>query len=463
MAASGAGVQVTADLAHPQVLAGRKMTTYLKVGLTGQERNAAAKRAPVNVAVVIDKSGSMAGQKIMDAREAAKQALDRLGADDVVSVVTYDDKATVIAPAASLANREAVKEAIDRIVAGGSTALFAGMSKGAEELRRHKLPNQVSRVVLLSDGMANIGPSSPQDLGRLGASLAKEGISVSTLGLGLGYNEDLMTELALRSDGNHAFIQNSEDLAGVFQREFGDILSVVAQRIRVRVKCAEGVRPVRVLGREADIHGQWVTLDLNQVYAQQHKYLLLEVELPEGPAGTDQTVAEAEVMWLDAVQGGEQKATVRSVARRTGDAGLIAGAMNKAVLVEVARLISTEKEALAVKLSDAGKHEEAVKAYHAACAWSLSEAKRLGSKELEELGNSQQERQQMFITGGASANAARKMSKSEDLKNRTQNSLAPVEKPSPPAQKTIPLKVRPKSAPAASSTGTSSSLLKKQP
>ncbi|WP_081892526.1 VWA domain-containing protein [Verrucomicrobium sp. BvORR106] len=417
-------MDLSVELAHPQILAGRKMTTYLKVGLTGQELEASAKRAPVNVTIVIDKSGSMGGDKMIHAREAAKQALDRLGAGDMVSVVAYDDAVSLISPATDLTDRERVKAAIDRIQAGGSTALFSGISKGAEELRRNKRPNQVNRVVLLSDGMANVGPSSPQDLGRLGASLAKEGITVTTLGLGLGYNEDLMTELALRSDGNHAFIENSQNLAGIFQTEFGDILSVVAQRIRVRVQCAEGVRPVRVLGREADIHGQDVELEMNQIYARQHKYLLLEVEIPEGAADTDAPVATAEVTSVNALTGAENRSLTRSVARRVNDPALIANTVNKAVLVEVARAISTEKEALAVKLSDEGRHEEATKAYNAACSWSLSEAKRLASPELEKLGISQQERLQMFNAGGVSANAARKMSKSEDLKNRTQNGLS---------------------------------------
>ncbi|MEZ0386906.1 MAG: VWA domain-containing protein, partial [Verrucomicrobium sp.] len=261
-------VTLSAELAHPQIAAGRKMTTYLKVGLMGNELEATANRAPVNVAIVIDKSGSMGGNKIVHAKEAAQQALDRLGMEDVVSVVAYDDEVHLISPPTGLKERDAVKAAIARIQAGGSTALFAGTSKGAEELRRNKRPNQVNRIVLLSDGMANVGPSTPQDLGRLGTSFAKEGITVTTLGLGLGYNEDLMTELALRSDGNHAFIQNSKELATIFQNEFGDILSVVAQRLSVRIQCAEGVRPVRVLGREADIHGQEVTVDMNQIYAR---------------------------------------------------------------------------------------------------------------------------------------------------------------------------------------------------
>lgn len=407
-------VRLSADLAHPSVLAGKKMTTYLKVGLTGFDLEAAAKRAPVNVAIVIDRSGSMAGDKIKHARDAAKQALDRLGPGDTVSVVSFSDKVEVVAPASSLSEREAVKAAIDRITSGGSTALFAGVSKGSEELRKNKQPNQVNRVILLSDGIANVGPSSPQDLGRLGAALSKEGITVTTLGLGLDYNEDLMTQLALQSDGNHAFIKESSDLAEIFQLELGDILSVVAQRLDVRIHCAEGIRPVRVLGREADIRGQEVSVTMNQLYARQEKYILLEVEVPEGAADTDAAIADVQLNYLNVVSHAGDTVRSHSVARRVSDAKLVAASINKSVLVDVAKLIATEKEALAVKLNDEGRHEEAMKAYTAAAAWSAQQGKALNAPELEKLGKDQIARQQLFDQGGAKANAARKMSKEDN-------------------------------------------------
>jgi len=414
-------VVLSADLAHPLVPAGKKNLTYLKAGITGFDLEASAKRAPVNVSIVIDKSGSMSGDKIVHAREAAKQALDRLGANDRVSVIAYDDKVHVIAPATGVEDRESIKAAIDKIGASGSTALFAGVSKGAEELRKNKMPNQVNRVVLLSDGQANVGPQSPQMLGRLGASLSKEGITVTTLGLGLGYNEDLMTELALRSDGNHAFIRNSEELAAVFQSEFGDILSVVAQRISVKVHCAEGIRPVRVLGREADITGQDVTVTMNQLYAKQNKFVLLEVELPEGTAENDIPVADVKVTYVNALTAQEDEVASRSVARRSAEKDRIAQSVNKDVMVEVAKFISTEKEAVAVELSDKGDLAGAMKAYKDAAAYSDEQAKVLNAPELQKKSELQVQRQIMINEGGDSANAARKMSKDEKFKEATQN------------------------------------------
>jgi len=139
--------------------------------------------------------------------------------------------------------------------------------KGSTEIRKFLDRNRVNRVILISDGITNVGPSSPEALGNLGASLGKEGISVTTIGLGVGYNEDLMTKLAMYSDGNHAFAETPQDLARIFDHEFNDILSVVAQDVTIKITCDSNIRPIWVLGREAEIAGQNIILDFNQVYS----------------------------------------------------------------------------------------------------------------------------------------------------------------------------------------------------
>ncbi len=248
-------VKLDVSLGNPTLIAGRKQTTYLKVGLTGFEMSGKAKRTPANIALVIDRSGSMQGEKIQQAKEAARMAVDRLNGDDIVSVIVYDDTVNVLVPATKASDRSTILAGIERIKAGGSTALFAGVSKGAAEVRKFLSRERVNRIILLSDGLANVGPDTPGALGDLGSSLSKEGISVTTLGLGLGYNEDLMMQLAQRSDGNHAFVEHPRDLVKIFNYEFGDVLSVVAQEVLVTIECGEGIRPVKVLGRRADIAG----------------------------------------------------------------------------------------------------------------------------------------------------------------------------------------------------------------
>lgn len=279
-AAMAKQVDLNVNLATPVMEADKKHNAFIKISLEGIKQEEQQVRIPANIAIVLDKSGSMQGDKLYYAKEAAIMAINRLNLNDIVSVVSYDSRVNVVVPATKASDSSRIAQAINRIQANGNTALFAGVSKGAQELRKFLDLNKVNRVILLSDGLANVGPSTPNELGKLGLSLAKEGISVTTIGLGLGYNEDLMTQLAGFSDGNHAFVENASALAEIFQYEFGDVLSVVAQGVEIQIICKNGVRPIRVLGREAQISGNKVNTRMNQLYSQQEKFIILEVEVP---------------------------------------------------------------------------------------------------------------------------------------------------------------------------------------
>jgi len=290
-------VQLDVSLANRMLLADKKQTTFLKVGLTVFKLKSSKNRPAVNVALVLDKSGSMSGKKMQEAKAAAVAAVERLGKNDIVSVVAYDSTVRVIVPATKLSDKKSVIDKINRIGAGGSTALFAGVSKGAEETRKFFDKGRVNRIILLSDGLANVGPKSPSELGRLGASLMKDGISVSTMGLGLDYNEDLMSKLAQKSGGNHAFIEGAEDLVRIFNYEFNSVLSVVAQEVAIEIHVSKGIRPVRVLNRDAEINGQQVIVNMNQLYSEQEKYVLLEVEVPSTKNGKSLEIANVRVSY----------------------------------------------------------------------------------------------------------------------------------------------------------------------
>jgi len=384
-------VSVEVALAKPLVLAGDKRVNYLRVGLTGLATRAAERRTPVNLAIVLDKSGSMSGDKLRKAKDAAIASIERLGADDIVSVVAYDHTVQVLVPATKVSDRAAIRGAIERLTAGGNTALFAGVSKGAAEVRKFLDRQRVNRIILLSDGQANVGPSSPADLGNLGASLIKEGISVATLGLGLDYNEDLMTVLARRSDGNNYFIENSTELASKFDYEFNDVMSVVAQEVKVRIVCAPGVRPVRVLGREADITGQVVTAYLNQVYGEQEKYLLLEVEVPAGEPGATRGLAEVAVSYVNMASNAPGRITRSASYKLSNSPAQVEAGTNRVVMASAIEQIGVEKNQMAINLRDQGRIEEARSVLRENAAFLAENARRYESRALEDYSSSQKE------------------------------------------------------------------------
>lgn len=360
---SGDPIQIRVDLAHPKIPAQKQYKTYLKVGLVGLDQKEKPARQPVNVAIVLDRSGSMSGPKIEHARQAAVEALQRLGGDDIISVVTFDDVAESVVPATKLTSQADVVAAIQRITPRGRTALFAGLSRAADELRKFKTPQMVNRIVLLSDGIANVGPASADEMGRYGVSLAKESISVTTVGLGLDYNEKLLAQLAQHSDGNHAFIKEPGELASVFTEEFGDILSVVAQEMRVKIHCPEGVRPVRVLGRDASIRGGTVEVAMNQLRAGQEKYVLLEVDVPAGEVSTTQLIGNVEVIYRRNDESTTKQVLASKQAMRVSDDMEVESSASTPILVEVAKQIGVERQMIAVKLSDEGKTKEAEKIF----------------------------------------------------------------------------------------------------
>jgi Ca-activated chloride channel family protein len=352
-------VRLNVALGKPVMLADQKQTAHLKVGLTGFELEEEDGRAPLNCAIVLDKSGSMSGEKIQKAKEAAIMALRRLNSNDIVSVVAYDDSVRVVVPATKLLDRDAIEREIRKINAGGSTALFAGVSKGAAEVRKFLDRDRVNRIVLLSDGLANVGPSSPAELGDLGESLVKDGISVTTIGLGLGYNEDLMSKLAFKSDGGHYFAEETADLARVYKAEFGDALSVVAKEVLIRIRCAHGIRPVKVLNREADITGQDVVVMINQVYSEQEKYVILEVEVPATSADRVRDLAVVDVSYANLQTKTTDELRSKVEVAFTDSERVVEEKTDKVAMADIVEQIATDRNRLARTLRDQGKIGEA--------------------------------------------------------------------------------------------------------
>lgn len=361
----------------------KKQNVWVRVGLTGFKMESEKKRAPVNVAIVLDRSGSMQGEKIKKAKEAAIQAIDRLAPQDIVSVITYDTNVNVLVPATKATDKAAIKAKISGIRIGGNTALFAGVSKGAAEVRKFMDKERVNRIILLSDGLANVGPSTPGELGKLGASLIKERISVSTLGLGLGYNEDLMTKLALKSGGNHVFIENASELADIFNKEFDDVMSVVAQDIKIKMQIPEGIRPIRVLGNEADISGQTVVSRLAQIYSEQDRFILVELEIPAGEHGQKRDLGSVSVSYRNMKSKANDTLTGRSAVEYCNSKDIASKSLNKTVLEDVVAMVANEQNKLATIYLDKGNLEECIKCLDANGKWLQENSIKLKSKKLE--------------------------------------------------------------------------------
>lgn len=353
-------ISLEARLAQPVMQEGVTQKNYLRVALGGCRPEPNANRTPVNVAFVIDRSGSMSGERIAQAREAAIMAVGRLGPEDIASVIVFDTRAEVVIPARKVSDPAYFIDRIRRIGLGGSTAIHDGVLKGRGEVTAFMDPRRLNRIVLLSDGQANVGPTRVDDFIRLGQSLLGERISVSTIGLGLNYNEDLMLQLALASDGNHAFARDPSDLITIFNREFNDVLASCAQTVSIDIELKPGVRAVRAISRDGVIAGGTAQFRMNQVYAATEHYVLLEVEFDKAQAVTgERDLGIVKVAYTDARSGQAQTLDTAIRARFTAseaDARASADAkVGEAVIEQVARARARE----AVTLRDQGRFDEA--------------------------------------------------------------------------------------------------------
>lgn len=357
-------IKLQVDMSHPLLLNQSKQRIYLKIGLTGTASKKWVKqRAPVNIAVVFDRSTSMSGTKLTKAKEATKMVLELLKPNDIFSLISYDSTVQVLVPATSIqgTSKTAISRQIDMIYARGMTALFGGVSKGIAEVSKYLSQKRINRIILLSDGQANIGPSSPNALGRLGMASARKGISISTIGLGLGYNEDLMQKLALKSDGNHGFAKNAKDLQRLFQAELGNVFTVLAQQIDLELTFSKHIKPIRVLDQTYQVRDNKLMLRWGQLYNKQHKYIIVECEVPKSKALGSVELAEVKIQYRNMQQ--QTTITMRKTikAQRTNKAEEAKKRMSRELMSFVVEAIGNETVRKAMKLRDQGKVRSAIR------------------------------------------------------------------------------------------------------
>jgi Ca-activated chloride channel family protein len=347
--------------------AGASQRAVVKVSLDAPLVRERAERPPVNLAIVLDRSGSMgSGSKLEKAKEAAITALRRLTERDRFSLVIFDHEVETLVPPQSAGNTEWIEARIHSIRARGNTALFSGVSQGAAEVRKHLDGRYVHRLLLLSDGQANVGPSQPEDLGRLGAALMKERIAVSTIGVGSDYNEDLMTKLAQNSDGNTYFVETSRDLPRIFAQELGDVLSIFARDVRLEIEFTDGVRPVRIIGRDGRLDNRKVEIRLNQLYGGQAKYALVEIEVPAGAAHDVRKLASARCSYENLLNRQNERAEAEASVRYSDRENDVIKSVNVSVQKEIAVNDLAEAQDEAIKQADKGDRAKAAATLRAA-------------------------------------------------------------------------------------------------
>lgn len=318
---------------------------------------------PVNVSVVLDHSGSMEGPKIEKARQAACAALDQLEDDDIFSLVVFDSVVELLLPperAGSREHRTDLKRRINRIEPRGGTALYAGVQAGAKQVGRFLDKERVNRVILISDGLANVGPSRTPELAELGRGLRKDGLSVTTIGLGDDFNEDLMTGLAEASRANYYYVKDAEKLPQILTEELGSAGERVADNVRIRIEVPAGVRVREILGHpEIACQERATEITLPEVFGAEHELYHLKCSVDDSPGTNALEFANVALSYDDTASKQRLTQNEKASVQFTDDAHRSDESVHDAVAQNVGALQSRLDKEAAIRLADAGKARDA--------------------------------------------------------------------------------------------------------
>lgn len=317
-------------------------------------------RPQLNLAVVLDRSGSMSGAKIEKARQAAIGLVDQLQPGDVFSLVAYDSRVQVLIPAQKVEDKDTLRRRIQAIQPGGGTALYGGTERGAQELKTFFDHKRINRVILLSDGLANEGPSSPEEIRGLGRRLAHQGIAVTTIGVGDDYNEDIMAGLAEASDANYYFVQDTEKLPQIFARELGQLLAMTAREIEIEITAPSGVELLGLLGRSETVTQGKLVMRLDNLTAEQSRSLYLRCRVQPQPKLKSQNLANIQIRYRDELNAGaaRQQELIASV-RISNDPAELSKAEDKEIAAHRDLMDNAVAKEKALQLADSGDTRQA--------------------------------------------------------------------------------------------------------
>jgi Ca-activated chloride channel family protein len=310
-----------------RLIANGSMTRHVVATIVAPE-GTARQRPPVNLGLVIDRSGSMGGDKIRLAKDAAVAAIRRLDARDRFCVVTFDDHVDVVVPSTAVTGRataDAVR-AIMSIQARGSTDLCGGWLRCCEQVALALSSEAVTRVLLLTDGLANRGVTNADEIVGHAAELRRRGVSTTTIGVGADFDEHLLGRMADEGGGHFYFVRHDEEIPGAIETEVGESLEVTMRGAQIRVGPADLAHvaplanfPTRREGNEWVIEvGDLVSLQelsvpvkVSFVRATLAGPIGSEVRLSFTAAGASVTPVSSEIAWT-IVSGPEVGAQARN-------------------------------------------------------------------------------------------------------------------------------------------------------
>lgn len=269
---------------------------HAMVEIVAPERDDVDKREPLRLALVLDRSGSMAGRKLDIAKRCAEWLVGRLDPRDELALVSYDDHVRLLSPLSPPGERHRAE--IGRLGPGGSTNLSGGWLKGVEALTRAN-GDGVRKVLLLSDGLANVGITAPDALSDLAASMHGQGVGTTTIGFGADFDEQLMTALAEAGGGNAHFAETPDAAPAIFAEELEGLTEVVAQNVSIEIRPRAPVEVLEIMNRNRHVPiPGGVQVELGDAYAGERRRVVFALHVPHLAALGPVTVADVVLRYV---------------------------------------------------------------------------------------------------------------------------------------------------------------------
>lgn len=271
------------------IRADARSNRYVLVNFTAPAAPRRETRTPVNVAFVLDRSGSMSGEnKFNLARQAVEQSLRMLRPEDRFSLVVYDNRVDLLA-ASSLATPSAIRAALNAlsiVAPRGNTDLCSAWMHGCNEVAEFVDKERVSRVLLLTDGLANAGITNPRELARHASELRLRGVSTSTFGVGADFDERLLRDMAHEGGGNFYFLENVQQILDLVTSELGEALAVVMPNAAIEMEIPRNGDTEVLSGFRSSIHDNMLRVELGDVVSLQQVDVLVRINFPRGETGS---------------------------------------------------------------------------------------------------------------------------------------------------------------------------------
>lgn len=257
----------------------RPSTRIIELSIIPPIKEITKERVPLSLSLVLDRSGSMKGEKLEYVKQAAAHVLDLLEPKDKASVVVYDDNVNVIVPLNEVTDsfRVEAKDKIKGVHTGGMTFLSGGWLRGCEEIAANNLESSINRTLLLTDGLANVGIIALEELATHAREIYHRGIATTCFGVGQGYNEHLLEAMANAGGGNFHYLETLNAIPLEFEREFEELVNVSMRDAELSLILPEGVTAKVSAGYSAKTEGDNYTVALGSLYSGKEKRVYISL------------------------------------------------------------------------------------------------------------------------------------------------------------------------------------------